>query len=105
MTPSQHPRPTASEVAAMSEATIRAYKDYYTRLLFGRLFPMMAAMGIGTMAPLLADPWSPWQWVALACGLLSPFLGIAFGVALRQSVDFDKHLNAIGKGPFQRRGS
>lgn len=95
--PSTNHNPSAADVAAMSDETIRAYKRYYVRLLLCRSLLLMAVMGMGVLGPREGTL----GVVSAFCALGSVFVGLPFGLALGWSTRFDQHLNTIGKGPFQ----
>lgn len=83
----------------MSDAQIQDYKSYYTRLLFARMLLMMVVLLFGCFGPRSGVL----GILSVASLILGPICGAFFGQVLRWSYDFDQDLNAIGKGPYQRR--
>lgn len=81
----------------MTPEEIRGHKRYLAKKLFLRLFIMLGLMGYCFFGPS--------GWFKLIMIPLSWVSGLPFGIALRESIDFDAELSSIGQGPFDRRVS
>jgi len=78
----------------MTPEEIRAHKRYLAGKLFARLFIMLG---------LIVYCWTgPSGWIKLIAIPASWLSGLPFGLALRESVDFDAELRSIGQGPLER---